>query len=424
MKPDHPFFMQNAPLTLLSGDPHPFWQFDSDLIFSSEVVACSVVLFLSGILCSAAGIGGGGIYVAVLMVCGALSPYDAVPLSKSIVFFGALATLVVNTSRMFSSSETVKARNVIDFNVVRIVVPAALAGTYLGVLANSYADGRIIVAVLFCLLLFMTGLVVREAWAQYTCEEEIATIEEEEPLMPASSADAYRPTGEQLCPDSKIASSTFTSIEGTWALLALIIVIIGGILRFHMHACYLEQAKGSLIRRHCQNPIVMTLLWGKMEVWMKDVNTALFLQACVMSGPILMCGVMAIYYGCTTRSQAGWEWKDVVLYQLVALITGLLAGLVGVGGGLIFAPFFLVMGMDPATAVGTSSTCVLFTSSSTTMQYVFTDRIIMSLALVYGSVTCLASYTGSTLVHKLQDSYGNGPNNDTRSLGNYPEGSR
>ena len=30
----------------------------------------------------------------------------------------------------------------------------------------------------------------------------------------------------------------------------------------------------------------------------------------------------------------------------------------------------------------------------------------MSLALVYGSVTFVSSYTGSALVHKLQDSYG------------------
>ena len=71
----------------------------------------SVVLFLSGVLCSAAGIGGGGIYVAVLMVLGALSPHDAVPLSKAIVFFGAIATLIVNTGRMFTRSETVKTRN-------------------------------------------------------------------------------------------------------------------------------------------------------------------------------------------------------------------------------------------------------------------------------------------------------------------------
>merc|ERR1711972_293185 len=88
-----------------------------------------------------------------------------------------------------------------------------------------------------------------------------------------------------------------------------------------------------------------------------------------------------------------------------ALLTGLMGGLVGVGGGLIFSPFFLLMGMEPSVAVATSSTCVLFTSSSTTMQYMFTDRIMMALSLVYGIVTLVASYIGSTLVHTLQDSF-------------------
>merc|ERR1740121_1789970 len=95
---------------------------------------------------------------------------------------------------------------------------------------------------------------------------------------------------------------------------------------------------------------------------------------------------------------------DILSYQVMAVSTGLLAGLVGVGGGLIFSPF-LVMGMDPSVAVATSSTCVLFTSSSTTIQYLFTDRAIMSLAFVYGMITLVASWMGTSLVHQLQDRF-------------------
>merc|ERR1719270_1788433 len=100
-----------------------------------------------------------------------------------------------------------------------------------------------------------------------------------------------------------------------------------------------------------------------------------------------------------------WRLGDVISYQFMGVFTGCFAGLVGVGGGLIFSPFFLAMGMDPAMAVATSSTCVLFTSSSTTIQYLFTDRVIMSLALVYGIVTLVASWLGTSLVHKLQDTF-------------------
>lgn len=35
-----------------------------------------------------------------------------------------------------------------------------------------------------------------------------------------------------------------------------------------------------------------------------------------------------------------------VSFQVMALVAGVLAGLVGIGGGLIFSPFFVVVGMD------------------------------------------------------------------------------
>merc|ERR1719247_1814982 len=66
---------------------------------------------------------------------------------------------------------------------------------------------------------------------------------------------------------------------------------------------------------------------------------------------------------CTSRLMRfeGWSFKETLKYTTMAQTTGILAGLVGIGGGLIFSPFFLVTGLDPAIAVATSATCVIFT---------------------------------------------------------------
>merc|ERR1719329_1022606 len=120
-----------------------------------------------------------------------------------------------------------------------------------------------------------------------------------------------------------------------------------------------------------------------------------------------------LHYGrqlcCTTsrsEEEGAWPAVDVLKYEGMSVCTGCLAGLVGIGGGLIFSPFFLLMGVEPAVAVATSSTCVIFTSSSTTLQYLLTDRIVMTLAIAYGIVNLAASYLGTSFVHWLQDNYG------------------
>merc|ERR1719326_2742588 len=112
-----------------------------------------------------------------------------------------------------------------------------------------------------------------------------------------------------------------------------------------------------------------------------------------------------LYYSRICTAKEGWTWREVALYEGMGVTTGCLAGLVGIGGGLIFSPFFLVVGVEPHVAVATSSTCVIFTSSSTTMQYLLTDRIITSLALVFGIVNLVASSAGTSFVHFLQDNF-------------------
>merc|ERR1719469_851263 len=134
-----------------------------------NVLYCSIALFVSGVLCSAAGIGGGGIFVVVLMLTGLLSPHDAVPLSKAVVLFGSLATLALNLARQ-NNGKSAQEKG-IDWNGVRVVAPAALGGTFVGVLINHHSEGYFLVLCLAMLLIFMTVIVTRTALQQYESEE-------------------------------------------------------------------------------------------------------------------------------------------------------------------------------------------------------------------------------------------------------------
>lgn len=386
---------------------HPLWVFEWDAVQDPHVLYCSLALFVSGILCSAAGIGGGGIYVVVLMLAGLLSPHNAVPLSKAVVFFGAMATLVLNFRRMGGAEG--KKETVIDFDTVRIVAPAALGGTFLGVLLNWHAEGYTIVVLLALILIFMSVTVGRTAWQQYQAEEDEMSRFNNMNNPPEVSQET-----DQLLPDDmKTSKSKLTTASGTSSYTTQDLVMAGGLellvvlcgaLRFHMAACHDEQV-GIGVEGSCTHPIALALFGTQLGSWMSDPATAFLLKRLVTFVPLFACLMASVYCGRETHLSANWRFSDIVSYQVMAVATGLFAGLVGVGGGLVFSPFFLLMGLEPAAAVATSSTCVLFTSSSTTFQYLLTDRVIMSLALVYGLVTAVASWAGTSLIHRLQDEF-------------------
>merc|ERR1719420_2659626 len=150
---------------------HPFWVFEGNLVYSSEVLTCVPVLFLAGLLCSAGGIGGGGVYVTVLMVVAKLAPRDAVPLSKAIVFLGSLSSLALNLRKMAIAKPGTTSKSLIDYSICRIVVPSSLLGTLLGVLFNRISADWLVLAALVVVLASMTVMVTRTALRQRAEEE-------------------------------------------------------------------------------------------------------------------------------------------------------------------------------------------------------------------------------------------------------------
>jgi hypothetical protein len=189
----------------------------------------------------------------------------------------------------------------------------------------------------------------------------------------------------------------------------LFAVVVSAVARFHAGQCRKEiygaetdfNPSESLA---CKHPAVY-LLWDHLAEWMGNVASAAKVMSFTLAFPLTICLAVTLYNGGHAVSAGGWRIKDVAFYQVMGIFTGAMAGLVGIGGGLIFSPFFIIMGIEPAVAVATSSTCVIFTSSSTTLQYLFTDRIIMSLAVVYGFVNLVASYGGTVFVHYLTDTF-------------------
>jgi len=390
-----------------------FWVFDWSEIMHIQVAYCSIAIMLGGALCACAGIGGGGIIVTALMVCGMLDPYDAVPLSKAVVFFGAMCQLALNLGKKQTTANG-EEKDLIDWGIVRVIVPMALTGTLLGVLLNAGTPGWSIVIMLALVLGSMTSMTLSKAIEQR--EEELAGSsapsgsndngqQEGNNLLSGVNAFFGGPTEEEL---QKQKEEQATKKIVSYVLLGalLFICILSGALRHHMGFC-LDGLKSGIkaeADEACKHPVLEVFFRDHMEQWLQSKGTALGYMTTMLAFPIFLCTSIAIYFANDLHSQ-GWPVNKIVMYQSMGLITGLLAGLVGIGGGLIFSPFLLVTGVEPAVAVATSATCVIFTSSSTTLQYMLIDRIHMALAVFYGLINVASSAIGTKMVHYLQANF-------------------
>lgn len=355
--------------------------------------------------------------VTMLILAGQLTPHDAVPVSKAVVFIGAIASLVLNLGRNAPRASG----SLVDWLLLKMVVPMALFGTLLGVMSNEHTPGYGVVIILSATLIPMLVLLLRHAQQQMAEEatlaedsgydeerdaedvrDEAASLLGKGPKVPlASSQDNVR---------CSTASGKLTSSGTTWTyqdavLLGtmLLIVIIGGSLQHHVRACFNHQQQqldpfsqpdlsGAL---PCQHPVLNMAFWGRAEGWIALKGFAPAAITVVLAMPSWACIGTASYYARIAMSH-GWSRSRTAGFLFVAFAAGILAGFVGIGGGLIFSPFFLLVGVDPAIAVATSSTTVVFTSSSTTMQYLLMDRIHIPLALQYGAVNAVASLCGTS----------------------------
>ena len=78
-----------------------------------------------------------------------------------------------------------------------------------------------------------------------------------------------------------------------------------------------------------------------------------------------------------------------------------MAGLLGIGGGLILGPLLLELGIHPIISTATSNFLVLFTSSSTSLQFIFHGMMNFKYGLVCTLFSTIGSYMGTVIIQRL-----------------------
>ncbi|CAK0781249.1 hypothetical protein CVIRNUC_005324 [Coccomyxa viridis] len=83
-----------------------------------------------------------------------------------------------------------------------------------------------------------------------------------------------------------------------------------------------------------------------------------------------------------TEGEVEWTPRNTIVYPLICSMAGLVAGLFGVGGGIVKGPLMLEMGVLPDVAAATSATMIIFTAASASVVYLSFGSIPMDYAVL------------------------------------------
>jgi len=107
----------------------------------------------------------------------------------------------------------------------------------------------------------------------------------------------------------------------------------------------------------------------------------------------------------TTVKDDSWnEWHLCIIW-IIVLVIGVVAGMVGLGGGILIIPILLELKIHPQTAAATATFMVLFSSTIAAVTFGLADSLNLEYTAVYGPVCLVGGFIGvfvlSGIVKKL-----------------------
>lgn len=114
------------------------------------------------------------------------------------------------------------------------------------------------------------------------------------------------------------------------------------------------------------------------------------------------------------RCAAGWEnvdgdveWDEqrTLMYPVVGILSGLIAGMFGIGGGIINGPLMVELGFVPDVAAATGATMLLFTSFTSTVMYMLFDLLNYEYAQPLIVIGFVCTVIGQQIFNKVMHYY-------------------
>ncbi|KAK9843827.1 hypothetical protein WJX81_007905 [Elliptochloris bilobata] len=439
---------------LLASTPDP--SSDTQRSFTSELrtsVPALIICLSVGAIATAAGVGGGPIFVPVFSVLAGFSIKAATALSQATITGGAIAGVALSLRRR---SPIDPSEPILDFPLALMLTPMLLLGVAVGVLGNNLLPTWLITLLLIVLLLALAYHTFAKAIKLHHKEKKAgvgrsaeanpkpgkglqAPAEAQGKVAPATEPEAARAANGSAATETGIEAESATCVielahnSGNGDLASSqepCPTACGGLQHSGEGDAAAEPAAEEVPTRPNTARVALqatetALMWA-VFLALQVAKTrfdhctgaygGLFAAEIVLA--VGMCAFFAWQAFHKRQAQAAnhlqqpmladiygaqpvWTPRRLMRAAFIALIGGFVAGLFGIGGGMIMGPLLLEFGLHPMVSAATSGLMVLFSSSIAAFSFGFDGLLNMQFALIFGLGCFAASLAGVLLVARV-----------------------
>lgn len=345
---------------------------------------CTVLIFVSSILAAAAGTGGGGVFVPLLVMLSTVKAESSVPLSQCMVLCSSMTNLYFFLPQRHPEDSR-KAK--IDYNCVALFEPMIFLGVTLGVIVHRLMPKWILLLLLCFTLGIAMWRTVTKGVSQFC--KETAALEAAKGAADIAQAGSRVEEGrrvDNVLSNDDEAGGTIELLWGNRVQGGCCVIVWLVMLTTTLHSF-----------PTCSWSFLTYMLFIALILMM----TTVFIERHVVQGSLLSVNESS---NATTRVNGTAPISvrgNFVAYLRHARLplfvggAGFLGGLLGLGGGIIMGPLLLEIGMHSEAVQATTAAFVFLSSSLACVQFaLFTSSHIWHYALWYGGVVMCATAVG------------------------------
>jgi len=93
-----------------------------------------------------------------------------------------------------------------------------------------------------------------------------------------------------------------------------------------------------------------------------------------------------------------WDYSKTRFYAFFTFLAGIVAGLIGIGGGMVLGPLMLIMGIHPRVSSATTATMIVLTSSGVAIMFVTAGLVPWEYAVTFFCICLCGALLGKTKI--------------------------